>query len=184
MRYALPFLLLCCLALSSCRVTLLRGGAKAPVAARQPLMVPVLHNGVEKYQVIRRDQFTRHGHTEEIPKGLIVDGASVPRSVWWFMPPDGLHRRAALCHDIPYALKGRFATWTMTRKQTDEMFYDFMIEDGVSKFRAGVAYRAVRMGGQRPWDNSPGRLTIAPVDDDTRLSARTQRPMTTRHLYE
>lgn len=167
------------LSLVSCEASPFRLGAK------QPLLIPVKHNGGEAYQVIRKDSFARKGCTAEIPEGLIVDGASVPRAAWCFMSPDGLHRRAALCHDVAYGLKGEFQTWSLTRKEADEMFYDFMVEDGVSRFRAGTAYNAVRVGGWLPWRNSSGQLIVIPVaDDQHRFSAGMPRKRTLiRHLY-
>lgn len=127
---------------------------------KQPLLVPIQHEGQERYQLVR--PWSEYGH--EIPVGLVVDGASVPRWAWSFMPSDGLHRAAALFHDWLYINRGHLPDgFTYTKEYADNAFYNLMVEAGVSPRRAGVAYRAVRLFGQSAWDSIEEPL-ILPVD--------------------
>jgi hypothetical protein len=131
---------------------------------QQPILLPVVFGEAEHYQLAAPWSFRYRDHIEEVPEGLVVDGASVPRAVWSFMPPDGLHRGAALAHDWLYSRKGRLSNGdTLTRPECDCVFYSRMVDAGVSKWRAGVAYRAVRMGGWLPWSRSSGQPTVLPV---------------------
>lgn len=130
---------------------------------KQPLLVPIQHEGQERYQLVKPWGFSVHGADIDVPVGLVVDGASVPRAVWSFMPPDGLHRAAAFAHDFAYLHQGHLGAVTLTREQTDQLFYNLMVEAGVSPRRAGIAYRAVRMFGQSAW-NSVEEPLILPVD--------------------
>ena len=92
------------------------------------------------------------------------DGASVPRWAWSIsgLRPDGLLRAAALIHDIIYLNNGsptkiiKSSYYQMnfkkklsyTRKDADKLFLKIMLESGVKKWRAKIAYRAVRIGGR------------------------------------
>lgn len=107
-----------------------------------------------------------------IPKGLIYDGASVPRIVWTIsgLTPDGLLRAGALVHDFIYMHKGvlppgswqrethvgfekvwidMYTKWN--RKQADAMLQRILEESGVSAYRRTLAYSAVRMFGGKYW---------------------------------
>jgi hypothetical protein len=176
------------LALSSCFCVQERSGRGAKVFAvqRQPVLVPVIYQQRERYQLLTPPwSFTDiRGKEEEVPVGLIVDGASVPRSVWWFMPPDGLHRAAALAHDWGYANRGRLLNGNvLTRAECDHMFYNLMRELGVGKFRASTAYNGVRLGGWHAWNGSDGKPDILPPYQLPRLLAKPKGPLDSRHIY-
>lgn len=98
------------------------------------------------------------GETFHVPEGFEHDGASVPRPAWSLsgLRPDGLLRAAALLHDVFYGCGGELPPgWgpdrLFTRKEADRAFYALMIEAGVPRWRAWVAYRAVRLGGRWSW---------------------------------
>lgn len=148
---------------------------------KQPLLVPIEHDGREQYQLVKPWSFVANGHEQQVPVGLVVDGASVPRAVWSFMPPDGLHRAGAFAHDWTYINRGHIDGVTLTREQTDQLFYNLMVEAGVSPSRAGIAYRAVRLAGWRAWD-SIETPTILPVDLYS-APRRTGKPSRTPHIY-
>lgn len=102
-----------------------------------------------------------------VPKGFEYDGASVPRLAWTLsgLTPDGLIRAAALIHDWIYEHKGKLpkGSWQVKdgkwrdvgtvwkRKHADKIFKTIMLESGVSRYRANVAYAAVRLGGWIAW---------------------------------
>lgn len=128
----------------------------------QPLLIPILHKNEEKYQLVEEWWFEHEACEEPVPLGLVVDGASVPRSAWCFMPPDGLHRAGSLAHDWLYIMQGVMPQRTLTRQECDLIFYRMMVDAGVAKRRAGLTYRAVRAAGRRAW-NSVEAPTILPI---------------------
>ncbi|MCX7128071.1 DUF1353 domain-containing protein [Aeromonas sp.] len=77
-----------------------------------------------------------------IPEGFITDLASVPRAIWSFVPPYGLHTRAAVIHDWLYRSKLQ-----ITRAEADKVFLEIMQQDEVDPVLAKLMYRAVRMFG-------------------------------------
>lgn len=88
----------------------------------------------------------------KIPKGFVFDGASVPRALWWFMPPMGTEAdRAVVVHDWLYATH-QVGTQECDRKFADKIFYELMIMDGVPKWKAKTIYNAVRLFGGSNWD--------------------------------
>lgn len=76
-----------------------------------------------------------------IPKGFKTDLASIPRILWTICPPFGNYTTAAIIHDNAYSVKYN------TRKQADKEFRDNCIKLGVSKWKANLFYRTVRMFG-------------------------------------
>ncbi len=150
----------------------------------QPLLVPLVYRGKELYQNLEDWTFTdSQGVVHTVPKGLIVDGASVPRSCWWFMPPDGLHRAGAFAHDWLYINKGRIDGMNFTRAECDTTFYNLMVAAGVSERRAGLAYRGVRLGGWSVWNREYEGPIILPVSKRM-WAPRVIEPRTaSSHLY-
>jgi Protein of unknown function (DUF1353) len=80
------------------------------------------------------------------PAGSIVDGASIPRSLWSFMggPFEGKYRNASVLHDVAYDQHIR--PW----EQCDRMFYNAMRCSGVSAVEAKTMYFALHRFG-RHW---------------------------------
>ncbi len=122
----------------------------------QPDIVPIAWR---KYRLDERWGHTWKGCRFSIPPGFEHDGASVPQWAWSIsgLRPDGLIRAAALLHDALYRYGGEMPSgWTtpkrsFTRKEADTIFYDVMRQAGISKWRAYVAYKAVRMAAGRNW---------------------------------
>lgn len=99
--------------------------------------------------------------------GFYWDGASVPKAFYWFLRRDGRIRAASLIHDAiyrnsPYLVleaKSR-ALWVrgdrpINRETADKIFYNLMIEAGIPKWRADIAYRCVRIFGKKHWNGLP-----------------------------
>lgn len=86
-----------------------------------------------------------------VPAGFESDGASVPRFFWRvvFPPTDTRALRAAIAHD--YIYRHHPPGWT--RAEADRMFRDVLIADGVSRFRAGLAWLGVRLFGGSSWNS-------------------------------
>jgi hypothetical protein len=83
--------------------------------------------------------------TETVPAGFLSDFASSPRPAWVIVPPWGRYSPATVVHDYLYWIQ------RYTRKETDLIFYHHMRQLGVRGTRARLMYRAVRLGGWRPW---------------------------------
>src|SRR6202163_4615896 len=80
------------------------------------------------------------------PAGSVVDGASIPRSLWSFMggPFEGKYRNASVLHDVSYDQHNR--PW----QDCDRMFYNAMRCSGVSAAEAKTMYYALYKFG-RHW---------------------------------
>jgi hypothetical protein len=80
------------------------------------------------------------------PPGSVVDGASIPRSLWTFMggPFEGKYRNASVLHDVAYDRKDR--PW----EDIDRMFYNAMRCSGVGAVEAGTMYYSLLKFG-RHW---------------------------------
>lgn len=93
----------------------------------------------------------------DAPAGSIINGASIPRQLWSGVgsPFVGDYRRASVVHDVHCVLKER------PHKEVHRMFYDAMICDGVSPFRAKYMYQAVRLFGPK-WGV---RRTVSTMQD-------------------
>lgn len=101
------------------------------------------------------------------PAGSIVDGASIPRSLWSFMggPFEGKYRNASVLHDVAYTLQNR------PPQECDRMFYYAMRCSGVSALEAKTMYYAlVRFG--RHWKFSVKRAR--PVKLGRKIVARAE----------
>lgn len=90
-----------------------------------------------------------NGKTLIVPAGFECDGTSVPRFLWSVVSPQ-IHPetlRAAIAHDYLY----RHAPSGWTRKEADELFYDFCRADGLSWAKSQYAYWALRIFGGAAW---------------------------------
>lgn len=81
----------------------------------------------------------------EAKKGDVVDGSSIPRSLWFLVgsPLVGMHRRASVIHDVYCVSKSR------PHKQTHQMYKDACIADGVFKFKAKSLHKGIKLGGPK-----------------------------------
>lgn len=78
-----------------------------------------------------------------VPRGAVVDGASIPRVFWTLIggPFEGRYRDGSVVHD--YYCKVR----TAASDDVHEMFYHAMLANGVDSITAGVMYFAVKWFG-------------------------------------
>jgi len=81
--------------------------------------------------------------TITVPRGFLIDGASIPRTMWRligspFLP---MFQKAATVHDYLYTHH------KVSRKKADQIFREILKDNTVSKVKAGVMYAAVRTGG-------------------------------------
>ncbi len=80
------------------------------------------------------------------PAGSVVDGASIPKSLWSIMggPFEGKYRNASVLHDVSYDQHNR--PW----QECDRMFYNAMRCSGVGAVEAGTMYYSLYKFG-RHW---------------------------------
>lgn len=179
-RILTALLLASCFCLASCQSAPPLGSA----VMAQPILLPIKHEGAERYQLVRPWSWEWRGQVEHAPIGVVVDGASVPRLAWAFMPPDGLHRAAALGHDMAYIYRGRMPSGrVLSRKEADTMFHDLMLRAGVNEHRAAVAYAGVRVGGWVEW-NRPYRGPVILPPQQVFTAKRKLPFMLGRHIYQ
>ena len=80
------------------------------------------------------------------PAGSVVDGASIPRTLWTVMggPFEGKYRNGSVLHDVSYEQHNR--PWA----DCDRMFYNAMRCSGVGPVEAGTMYYSLYRFG-RHW---------------------------------
>lgn len=85
------------------------------------------------------------GKKWETPKGVTVNGASIPQVFWTFVgsPWTGKYREASVIHD--YYCDVRTESWQTVHR----IFYTAMRANGVEEIRAKVMYAAVYRFGPR-----------------------------------
>jgi hypothetical protein len=113
------------------------------------------------------------GRRWKAPKGATVDGASIPRALWWSGGPyEGQYRDASVVHDVYCDENPKTATWRAVHR----MFYDAMVKSGVETARALVMYGAVYRHGPR-WPDpaprdapavAPPPKTATPLEEDVK----------------
>ena len=105
------------------------------------------------------------------PAGSVVDGASMPRSLWSFMggPFEGKYRNASVLHDVSYDQHNR--PW----QECDRMFYNAMRCSGVGAVEAKTMYYALYRFGwhwkfsiKRAKPVKVGRKTVASAEPEYR----------------
>lgn len=80
-----------------------------------------------------------------VPKGALVDGASIPQVFWSVIggPFEGRYRDASVVHD--YYCKIKSEPW----EKVHDMFYDAMLANGVDSNKAALMFYAVRWFGPK-----------------------------------
>lgn len=80
---------------------------------------------------------------DEVPKGFVSDGASVPRWLWALLghPLDRHHRRAGVAHDWGYEIAKK------PRNQLDAEYRENLSVDGLGIFCRWLEYFFVRLCG-------------------------------------
>lgn len=84
-----------------------------------------------------------------VPSGFVYNGGSVPRPLWWFIPPKGTNADRAFClHDFLYGSK------LYTKEKADVLMKHAMIADNFSPIRTEAAYTAVMLFGHKAWNRT------------------------------
>ena len=101
------------------------------------------------------------GHMLAAQQGFSTDGASIPRPLWTFVgsPFTGKYLGAAVIHDVG-CVSHKYG-WQIT----DRMFYDAMLDLGVSEHQAKILYYGVRFGGPKWQKTELSARTKAALDE-------------------
>ena len=95
--------------------------------------------------------------TIHVPQGFKTDYASIPRFFWRFCGsrsgdgPKSNYAPASVLHDFMYET-GMTPYLKVTRRRADNIFYEAMLCLKVSRWRAWLMYKAVRLCGWFPWN--------------------------------
>lgn len=112
-----------------------------PVSVLQEASISPVHGidfKVEEPLIVRVDK-----EIFLVPNGFKTDLASIPRWLWTFIAPnEAYYVFPAILHDYLYMYPGE-----RERQYIDEIFYSFLLERGVSRFKAYQMYIAVRIFG-------------------------------------
>lgn len=119
----------------------------------KPDLGPVIE-GVGKRMVLKEfDYFVGSlgsGIRVNVPVGFETDGASVPKPLWWILPPYGKYGQAAIVHDKLYR-DGMLLVDGMpihiTRARADEIFLEALEVLKVNPLVRNSMYLAVRLFG-------------------------------------
>ena len=86
-----------------------------------------------------------HDRRWSVPRGVEVDGASIPQVFWSIIggPFEGKYRNASVIHD--YYCKTRTRRW----QDVHQVFYEAMLASGVGDAQALLMYKAVEQFGPR-----------------------------------
>jgi hypothetical protein len=88
------------------------------------------NNSINNYELLEDVSFKlSNGFQVTIPKGYKWDLSSVPRFLWWLLPPDGDFQIGALIHDFLYENKDSlkhdmaYMKFDFTREFCDQEMY-------------------------------------------------------------
>jgi len=111
------------------------------------LQAPTDESGTLNWKTVEPLNYdsVRYGKHFVVPKDFETDLASVPHDFLAWFVAGGRGNAAAIIHDFQYSQpKLRQAK---SREEADYVFYEAMIDTGVSAWRAWLMYRAVRALG-------------------------------------
>ena len=93
-----------------------------------------------------------HGALIRVQACYITDLASVPFFARPIIATYGSYNRAAIIHDFLYEYKGVLVGGRkLTRKESDRVFFDVMVIDGVPVWQAVIMWLAVRINPLNFW---------------------------------
>jgi hypothetical protein len=94
-----------------------------------------------------------------VPKGFIFNGSNIPKGSKFFFgdPFDQYHQEPSLVHDFLYDRCSD--VYLFSRKEADMVYYEQLLNQGYSKFKANIEYTGLRCFG---WKYYKKRFTNIP----------------------
>ena len=127
--------------------------------------------GRNLWRVMKGFKYYVHNETSgqwvDVPRGYLMDGASVPQFLWSVIPPWGSYGAATIVHDILceyLQLTVEGVPCKITRKQADDILLEAMEVLGVDHYDvikisgAVNAYRRIKNVTQANWDPKKAAL--------------------------
>lgn len=113
----------------------------------RPLDIRMAPDGRSALLLSSFEFIDKQGKKWVAPKGVTVNGASIPHVFWSIVgsPWTGRYREASVVHD--YFCVTRTETWQTVHR----LFYEAMLANGVNEIQAKIMYAAVFRFGPR-WD--------------------------------
>jgi len=115
----------------------------------------VLPDGIR--ELLQENEFIIPDHgIVAVKPGFKFDGASIPKLFWSLVgsPFTGKYQRPALLHDALYGAE------IFPRKICDEIFLEYMKEEGVGWWKRNLMWIAVRSFGGFVWSSDAHRAKI------------------------
>lgn len=105
-------------------------------------------NGSTKIRTLEDLTFEINKLKYTIKKGFVSDGMSCPRFLWSIISPavDAITLEPSIKHDYLYQVK------ITTRKEADQMYKQWLLDNGYSKIKAQIVYIGLRWFGGSHWD--------------------------------
>lgn len=103
-------------------------------------MISLIPKG-NKWEVEKNYQVSVLNTTIKIKKGFVSDLASIPRIMWFILPPFGRYTEASVVHDYLYF------NAELPRKKCDEIFFILMLRNNVDYYTAKILFYTVRLFG-------------------------------------
>jgi len=128
-----------------------------------PVVKPDLNKLDEAYEVAGDLSLKAAGALVRVPKFFQYDGASIPPAAWQAIgtPFEPRFMFASVFHDWLYH------THQVDKDETDGLFYDLLVANGVNKVKAALMKAAVGTFGDWYWNNDSDDLAYL-----KRLAAR------------
>lgn len=104
-------------------------------------------DGLDLYELVEDHRDDVHSEFL-VPAGFLTNGASIPKSLRWYLKPLGVMFRASVVHDYLYAEK------PVDREHADKIFKRIVIEDTGRRILANLAYAGLRAFGGDAWDRA------------------------------
>jgi hypothetical protein len=123
--------------------------------------VPYVHSeSPEELVVLKPWVFwsARLQKTITVGEWFVYDGASIPRALRSVVTKAGHIKIPAIVHDALYCLPAIGGTAAVSRKQSDEVLYDFCLQQNMPKWRAWLVYAAVRSAGWLRYSRKEKRI--------------------------
>lgn len=120
----------------------------------QPVIKPDLNKLEEAYEVAGDLATKAAGAVIRVPKFFQYDGASIPPAAWQTIgtPFEPRFMVPAVFHDWLYH------THQIAKDDTDDLFYDLLVANGVNKVKAALMKAAVETFGNWYWNNDSDDL--------------------------
>lgn len=100
-----------------------------------------------EYKFIGNLSYENDKYIVTIKKGLMTDGASIPRLFWSIIgcPLSGKYVGSALIHD------GLYGSHALNKEESDKLFLEMMQHNNVGYIKRNLMYLAVKYGGKHAY---------------------------------